>query len=207
MLKKLRQSQSGVSIIEFALALPVFVLAIVGGVELAWQAIARQQIQKIAATTADNAARMRGAIDETDIDEIMTAAKLNGKELEIAKRGRLIISSFQRNPTNTGDWIRWQRCMGEKKYKSKYGPEGTGLLTSTLMGLRGDSAMRPPPGVALMVAEISYDHEPLISDHYFGKQTFTYETAFIVRDRNDLGIGNVTNLSLDKILGCKQSLI
>lgn len=202
MMKRFLKAQSGVAMIEFALALPVFMLAVMGGMELAWEAITRQRIQKIAASTADNAARVRGAIDETDVHEIMTAARLNGEALKMEERGRLIVSSFQRNPDGDGDWIRWQRCIGEKSYSSRYGAQGKGRNDSSIRGLRNDPQMRPPPGVALMVAEITYDHEPLISDSYFGKRTFAYETAFIVRDRTDLGIGNVTDLSAGEILRC-----
>lgn len=202
MIKRMRECQSGVALIEFAITLPIFLFAIMGGMELAWEAITRQRIQKIAATTADNAARVRGAIDETDIHEIMTAARLNGKDLKLEERGRLIISSFQRNPSDKGDWIRWQRCIGQAEGVSTYGIQGKGKNDSSLQGLKGDSDMRPPPGVALMVAEVIYEHEPLITDSYLGPRTFRYETAFIVRDRNDLGIGNVTNLPSGKILSC-----
>jgi len=52
--------------------------------------------------------------------------------------------------------------------------------------------MRPPLGTALMVAEITCKHKPLITDAYFGERTFQYEIAFIVRDRNDLDDGNET---------------
>lgn len=202
MIRKMIRCRSGVAMIEFALALPIFIFAVVGGMELAWEAISRQRIQKIAASTADNAARVRGAIDETDIHEIMTAARLNGANLELEDRGRLIISSLQRNPTNKGDWIRWQRCIGQQQYDSNYGKQDTGKNDASLKGLRNDSNMRPPPGTALMVAEISYKHKPLITDAYFGERTFQYETAFIVRDRNDLDIGNVTKLPSKSILKC-----
>ena len=202
MLKKIRECESGVALIEFALSLPIFVFAVMGGMELAWEAITRQQIQKIAATTADNAARVRGVIDETDIHEIITAARLNGEDLELEERGRLIISSFQRNSDNDGNWIRWQRCFGDMEHESQYGEQGDGRRDDSIQGLNGDPDMNPPPGVALMVAEIVYKHKPLITDKYFGERTFRYQTAFIVRDRNDLSIGNVTNLPSRSILSC-----
>ena len=187
---------------EFALILPVFVFGVMGGMEYAWEAVCRQKIQRLAATSADNTARIRGAIDETDIHEIMAAVRLNGADLDFQHRGRVIISSIQRNKAGNGDWVRWQRCFGEKKATSKFGGEGHGANDDTMHGLHGDAAMRPPPGIALVVAEVYYDHQPLVTDRYFGRRTLSYETAFIVRDRNDLSLGNVTGLSNDEKLTC-----
>jgi len=188
--------------IEFALVMPFMIFAIMGGMELTWQAIVRQKIQGIAATAADNTARIRGVIDETDITETMTAATINGSGLDLDKNGRMIISSIQRNSANNGDWIRWQRCYGEKNVDSKYGNENAGKNTATTIGLNNDPNMRPPAGNAMIVVEITYDHEPLITETFFGEKTFTYETAYIVRDRADLGIRNVTNLSGSKRFTC-----
>lgn len=202
MVRKIIASQAGTAIMEFALILPLFVFAVVGGMELAWTAVQQQKVQRIAATTADNASRVRGAIDETDIHEIMTAVRLNGGDLDFEHRGRVIISSIQRNPSDSGDWIRWQRCMGEKEFQSQYGREGKGRTDSSLQGVGKEPSMRPPPGIALIIAEVAYDHEPLVTDAYFDRQTFDYETTFIVRDRNDLGIGNVTELPNRQKLTC-----
>lgn len=203
MLKYLRKSQKGIALTEFALILPLFVFAVMGGMELAWEAIVRQKIQRIAATTADNTSRIRGVINETDIHEIMTAARLNGEGLDLNKRGRLIVSSIQRNNRDNGDWIRWQRCMGERLAYSKYGKEDEGKNDNSIQGIDGVREMSPPPGVALILAEVEYRHKPLISDGFFGERIMRYETAFIVRDRNDLSLGNNPRVAQKDIMTCE----
>ena len=46
MIRRMRECQSGVALIEFAITLPIFLFAVMGGMELAWEAITRQRIQK-----------------------------------------------------------------------------------------------------------------------------------------------------------------
>lgn len=202
MMRQLLNSTAGTSVIEFALALPLFVFAVVGGMELAWTAMQHQRVQRIAATSADNAARERGSIDETDIHEIMAAVKTNGESLNIEEQGTVIISSIQRNSDNNGNWIRWQRCIGKDEYVSEYGREGKGQNDRSLQGVGKNRTMNPPQGVALILAEVFYDNEPLITDSYFEQKTFKYQTAFIVRDRNDLSLGNATSLPNGQKLTC-----
>lgn len=194
MIKKLIKNTSGIALTEFALILPLFVFMVVGGMELAWEAVTRQKIQALASTSADNAARKRGVIDETDISEIIAAIKINGEGLDFEEEGRIIISSVQRNAANNGNWIRWQRCFGKKSRASNYGTQGKGQNNSSFSSISDDPNMRPPTGNAIIIAEIEYDHKPLVTDAYFGQRTFTYETVQIVRDRQDLGIGNATNI-------------
>ena len=203
MLRCLRKSQTGIALTEFALILPLFVFAAMGGMELAWEAIVRQKIQRIAATTADNTSRIRGVINETDINEIMTAARLNGEGLDLHNRGRIIVSSIQRNSRDHGDWIRWQRCFGQRIAYSNHGKENDGKNDNSIQGIDGDREMSPPPGVALILAEIEYKHRPLNAEGFFGEKVFRYEMAFIVRDRNDLSLGNNPKLPQKDIMTCQ----
>ena len=68
-----------------------------------------------AATTADNPARDRSTIDETDISETMVAVDIAGEQIKFGDYGRLILPSVQINPAKNGQWIRWQRCEGGLK--------------------------------------------------------------------------------------------
>lgn len=64
-LRELRSSQTGVAIIEFALAIPLLVLLTFGGLELANLVLTHMRISQIAITVADNAGRVRTGIDES----------------------------------------------------------------------------------------------------------------------------------------------
>jgi len=62
--------------------------------------------------------------------------------------------------------------------------------------------MKASPGVAIIVAEVQYQYRSLISDTLFGQKTLYAETAFVVRQRNNLGITNTINLSETQKLKC-----
>ena len=89
-LGRLRNDVSGVSIVEFALILPILVVIGFWGIETANFAIANLRVSQIAALTADNAGRVRDSIDEADVNELLTGAKMVGTGIDFAARGRII---------------------------------------------------------------------------------------------------------------------
>lgn len=202
MLKALKNNKSGIALTEFALILPMFMMLFIGGIELAWEAIQRQVTQQLATKAADYSARVRGIIDETDIYEIEAAVRLNTNEKTALENGRIIISSIQNNPDRNGQWIRWQRCIGKSKTKSAYGNEGKGRDDSSLEKIGPGPGIKAPAGSAFILVEVIRDYEPLITDAYFGAKTLRYETAYILRERNDLSIGNSAKLTSGEILKC-----
>ena len=133
--KRLRQlvhDHKGVALIEFAFSIPVVLTVGLVGVETANFVIANLRVSQIAMATADNAARVRGTIDEHDINELFIGAKLVGASMNFANNGRVILSSVEPrsvSPKTTtvagvdvpNQWIRWQRCYGLKNIASSYG--------------------------------------------------------------------------------------
>lgn len=134
-LRCLAACQRGVSIIEFALVLPLVLLLGLGGIETANYVLAVLRVEQIAETVADNAGRVRQSLDETDINEIMMGARLIGANLGFAANGRIILSDLEQrtnidggagtktsaNPNGYRQWIRWQRCSGALNVASSYG--------------------------------------------------------------------------------------
>ena len=184
--QKLRGNTSGLAMVEFALSLPVILLMGLGGTELAHMAMAVERVNQIAMLVADNAARVRNTIDERDVNEIMTGAKLVGQDINFAAHGRIILSNIQNNPTNTGQWIRWQRCAGAKNVSPSYnmyvdkGWQDTSLQTGV-----GPSTNKvlAAPGTIVMFVEVVYDYQPIVPIDYLGARTFRVTQAFNVRDR------------------------
>lgn len=203
-MKNLARDKKGVGFVEFALTMPFLLGAILMGIEVASMALAVQKVNQLASLAADNAARVTKTIDETDIVEIMTAARLNGENIDFAENGRIIISSVQQNAVKNGQWIRWQRCFGSRRSAvSEYGTQGKGQNDNSLPGVgTSNPKLVAPSGTAIVVAEIEYDYRPMITDALFANKVLKSQTAFIVRQRTDLGITNVTNLTSDKILTC-----
>jgi Flp pilus assembly protein TadG len=126
----------GAALIEFALAVPLLLLLGLGGIELARYSLAVLRMNQIAQTVADSAGRVRHALDETDVNEIMIGGKLMGGSTFGAK-GRIVLSDLEQRKTTTGtggvgtitsdnpngyrQWIRWQRCAGALNKSSTYG--------------------------------------------------------------------------------------
>ena len=186
---RLWANRSGVALIEFALSLPVILLMGLGGTELAHMAIARERVDQIAMLVADNAARVRNIIDETDVNEIMAGGKYVGQGIDFGAHGRIILSNVQNNPTNTGQWIRWQRCAGAKNVSSTYGNVNDGWQDTSLSAGIYDHTnptagkISAAPGTIVMFVEGVYDYQPIVPISYFGARTFRATQAFNVRDR------------------------
>ena len=200
-LARLRGCESGLAFTEFALALPVLTTLVMVGLETANLAIANLRVSNIAMLAADNASRVRDSIDEADVIELMTGAKMSADTISFRQHGRIILSSIEPNTagangTSTGQWIRWQRCDGAKVVSSAYGAQGTGQTTATLQGVGPTgSQISASSGTAIMVVEAIYDYQPLVSSTIFGARTIRYESAFNVRQRTNQAITNINNVT------------
>jgi len=192
----LRGCESGLAFVEFAMSLPVVVTLALCGLETANLAMAHLRVSNIAMLTSDNAARVRDSIDESNVIELLTGAKMTGNNIRFRENGRIILSSIEPNTASTGQWIRWQRCDGVKNVASSYGAQGTGQYNASLQ------AVGPPgnrisasPGTAVMMVEVVYDYQPIVSDAIFGPRTIRYESAFNVRQRTDQAIKNAAGVT------------
>ncbi len=197
-LNGLRRDRSGVALIEFAYSLPILCILSMGGIEIANYAITNMRISQAAMQIADNASRIgdRDAlvaqkIYESDIDDIFKGVDLQaGENAELFERGRVIVSSLERNKDG-GQWIHWQRCMGKKKVGSFYGPEGTGATGTSFagMGPTGEE-LKAVEDQAIIYVEIIYDYEPLLTNDYAVEyttgKTILSQSAFNVRGTRDL---------------------
>ena len=145
----------------------------------------------------------------------MTGAKMTGAGIDFAANGRIILSDFERTQNNR-QWIRWQRCDGALNVNSSYGrPKNAnnGDITNGTENLGADrvtpstapsspnhatlTEVGPPgrqisasPGTAVMVVEVVYNYQPIVSERLFGPRQIRYESAFNVRQRVDQAISN-----------------
>lgn len=169
-LRRLVRDIRGLALLEFAFALPFFLVLSLTGAELTNYITVRMRISQLALQLADNAARIgtgsqlqAKTISETDINDLLTGAGLQAGELDLYTRGRVMISSFEpmASPNTTGLYkIAWQRCRGMKTYDSPY--DNTLLNISSGIGPSGQRVTAPDYGVTMFV-EIYYEYRPLIS--------------------------------------------
>jgi hypothetical protein len=223
-LRGLRNDAGGVSIVEFALILPVLIVIGFWGIETANFAIANLRVSQIAALTADNAGRVRTSIDESDINELLTGAKMIGTGIDFAARGRIILSDLEQNTSDTTkQWIRWQRCSGAKNVTSTYGvpkkSNGTAItdateadapvsmsMSVTTNGVATTNGGMGPSGnqvaasasTAVMFVEVVYDYKPLVTNKFLGSRTIRSVSAFNVRQRTNQTVTNDSDVTPSK---------
>lgn len=192
----LRSNDSGVALTEFALTLPLFLILIMGGLEVTNLALVHLRLNHMAEATADNASRVSSQMDENDIAEIFAGLQKEGSSIDFADKGDVVLSSVEDNKqtgNKKGQTIRWQRCYGKKKTPPAYGKEGKGKSDNALKNGIGPPGhqVAAQAGTAVMFAEVTYNYQPMIFAGIFGSRTLRYESAFNVRERTELGITNV----------------
>jgi len=188
---RLHRCESGLAFVEFAMSLPVLLTLGLCGLETANLAMAHLRVSNIAMLAADNAARVRDSIDESNVIELLTGAKMSAEGIRFAQHGRIILSSIERNAAGNGQWIRWQRCDGAKHVSSSYGLQGKGQNDNSLQAVGpAGNQISAAAGTAVMMVEVVYDYQPIVSDSIFGPRQIRYESAFNVRQRTNQVLTN-----------------
>jgi hypothetical protein len=205
------REKSGIAMTEFAICLPALCVLIMGGLELGNTTLAYMRVHNIAIKTADNAARVRISIDEADINEIFAGAKLMGAPIDFAQNGRIILSSIEpvmntaTPPQVVNQYLRWQRCTGANAANSTHGAEGTGATGTAQAagyGVPGGARITAAAKTAVMLVEVVYTYQPLVSNRWFGSRTIKSVQTITVRERTDQVLKNASNLSASQRALC-----
>jgi hypothetical protein len=200
--RRLARSTSGLAVVEFAFTAPIVLSMGLLGAETAFFAITHLRVSQAAMQVADNAARIgemellvARRVFERDVNDVFVGAEKYGESFGLFQRGRVILSSLQRN-ADGGQNIRWQRCRGAKVFNSSFGVEGAGATGTgfTGMGPVGNQ-IQASAGTAVMFVEVAFDYQPLTPFSMFGNREIRYTAAFNIRDDRDIaaGISNTTN--------------
>lgn len=200
-IRRLREDRRGLALIEFAFTLPIMLSLILLGTETANLGISIMRVHQIAAVTADNAARVRDSITESDVNEVLTGGKIIGERMDFANRGRIVLSDVMPNgytDAKKGQTILWQRCTGglnNTDSQPKYGTQGKGKDDATLQKMgTGSRQIDASASSALVFAEVTYRYRPVISARLvsgFLPDTLMIrsEAAFSVRERSSETLG------------------
>lgn len=177
--------------LEFAFTLPIFATLCLSGAEITNYVITKMRVSQVALHLADNAARIGSGtqlqaktISEADINDLLTGADMQAGELGLFTNGRVIISSIEPDPANSGkSQIRWQRCKGSKTaFTSNYGVAPATNLTG--VGPTGRQVAAPSDGVTMFV-EVRFQYTPLIKTSLTPTVEFDETASMMVRDRRD----------------------
>lgn len=179
--------------LEMAFCIPMLVFVGFGGLEMANLTMVNTRISQIGLSAADNAARIANGsnlslprIREVDINEVFTGAEHQAHGLDLRARGRIILSSLERN-SDGGQWIHWQRCFGDLPVQSSFGKEGDGATGTSFKGMGPPGGeVTAAPGTAVMFVEIVYTYKPLAYGEWLGPRTIRSTAAFNIREGRDL---------------------
>lgn len=157
----------GVSIIEFALMLPMLILVGAGGLELINYVLANQKVERIASITADNIARNTVNPSERSFVDTFAGTNEIAAPFDLTVDGRVILTGIIGVPESgkiVGKVV-WQRCDGQLP----------GVVS--IIGKEADDpekwaegeAVVLPNNISLLqnqlvvVSEVAYRYKPLIS--------------------------------------------
>jgi len=203
-IRSLVRDQGGVTIIEFALSLPILTTMGFYGIEVAYMASVSTQVSQLALSVADNASRLgqtdnsavAPTIAEADVDAVLWGALQQGSGFDFENNGRIILSSLERDSASGKQYIHWQRCTGKLVKVSSYGtdqPGTNGLTGPVLTGGLGKTGHKVAAAAdqAVMFVEVFYTYKPLLSGMFVknGEVKFRQEAAFLVRDDRSLSTG------------------
>lgn len=198
--RRLRRDEGAVSTIEFALILPLFITMGMTGVEMAYMATVNMQVSQTAISLADNASRLgqtdnssvTPTVTEADIDSIISGALRQGESFDLEENGRIVLSSLEYDDTTGKQYIHWQRCNGDLDRDSSYGDDGqnNGLGSTRIYGVgTDDNQISAAEGSAVMVAEVYYQYDGIITGMLGETAEFRQEAIFTIRDDRNLTPG------------------
>ncbi|MFY7835923.1 MAG: TadE/TadG family type IV pilus assembly protein [Novosphingobium sp.] len=196
----------GVSVLEFALVLPLFMTLGMYGAEIAWLNAASLEVSQVAVSMADNASRIgqtdnsgvTPTISSSDVESVLTGALEEGGTINLEDNGRVILSSLEGHPVTGKQYVHWQQCKGKGKQQSAHGKADItgGLLSSVLDGLSlGGKTIKAPSGGAVMVAEVWYEYKGLFGTLFVDGIVLHEEAAVIARDDRSIDNGLTGNSS------------
>lgn len=194
--RRLRGDRSGLALLEFAFALPIFLVMSLTGAEMTNYITVKMRMSQLALHLADDAARMGNgslksakSIRETDINDLFTGAQLQSGELDLQARGRVILTDLEptANPNTAGTYkIGWRRCYGTKTAYVRQYPTTSGTTGLTGIGPAGRQVTAQTDN-ATMFVELYYEYRPLVGLGTLAPQASFMEIASMaVRDRRDL---------------------
>jgi hypothetical protein len=124
-------------------------------------------------------------ISETEINDLFAGAELQAGTLDLANKGRMILSSVELN-ADGGQWLHWQRCRGAFPYTSDIGEAGDGETGTDIDSFGEGAGVAASSDNAIMMVEIAYDYEMLVPVFDVELGPITESVAFNIRDQRDL---------------------
>jgi Flp pilus assembly protein TadG len=158
---RLRKNEKGVAMIEFAMALPVLTILLLGCIDLAVYLVAHQRIARSAYTMSNLMTQMDQGLTEAQVGDMMLALDQVSKPFDIATDGVATITAIIGNGVDgapaTSYSVAWQRCYGANASGSEFGSSGASVSAADIP----ENTIVTTSQI-LVVTEIEYTYEPIL---------------------------------------------
>lgn len=184
-LRRLYADRRGGLVVEFAFAMPVLTLMLMGGVEISRYALMNQRMDRLATVVGDLVSQQQ-TVSQNDLNAIFGATKSVAWPFDLTGSGKVIVSSISipAPPAAQVAKITWQRASGSLVESSKFGVEGaTPVLPS------GPPPLTVSAGQTIITAEVFYHFKPILIGALVPEQNVYYKAFFRPRT------GSLTTLS------------
>ncbi len=160
LLKRLIANRQGVAMIEFAFALPVMLILIIGVVEMGRLLLLEQKLAHVARTMADLVSQ-EGTLAASDFNNLFSAVRFVAEPFDMSEKGTVIVSSVSVVNSSSPPVMNWQRAgAGSLSASSSIGQPGVDTPN-----LPANFTVRE--GYTVIVAEAVFDFSPLFSSSIF----------------------------------------
>ena len=170
LLHRLTVDRRGGLIAEFAAAMPVLVLMLLGGVEVSRFALLNQRMDRLATVMGDLVAQAE-TLSEGDVTNLFKATSPVAWPFDMVTKGNVIISSVSLPPAPAVQTpkITWQRHTGNLVTTSKIGAESA---TATL-----PTGLTVATNQTVIISEVYYSFSPMLIGALVPQQII-YHRAF-----------------------------
>jgi Flp pilus assembly protein TadG len=188
LLRRLALDRAAVSMIEFALGMPILIGFLLGGLEMANYILASNTCQRLATMMADLVSQSGVGGESTtqvQIYDMFNAVDVSAKPYDLRNHGRVVFSVIK-GKLQTNGTVRNE--FAEGAYAQQFDGGFTGV--APVVGCRQTGALpalnRSLPADEMLVhVQVSYQYQPMIlptSISYFtGRTSFTRTAAFRMR--------------------------
>jgi Flp pilus assembly protein TadG len=170
LLGKLGADRRGGLMAEFAAAMPVLVLMLLGGVEISRFALLNQRMDRLATVVADLVSQA-DSLTQADLDAIFAAVNPIAWPFDMTNGGNVIVSALwvPPPPDPAVAKITWQRHAGNLPVDSKFGVENAAPTLPAGLNVGSNQTM--------IAAEVFYRFRPFLIGALVPEQN-VYHRAF-----------------------------
>lgn len=173
--RQFRASRRGTVLVEAAIAMPILLLLLLGGLEFGRYVLLTQKMQRAAMTVGDLIAREK-TLTTAQADALLVAITASLTPFPVSE-GRVIVSSITRQ-SNGNTIINWQRKgAGSIPFDSRFGSAGNPASNLGITLANGET---------VITAEVRYDYQPWVMTFGVLPAGYLYQNAYFRPRLSDL---------------------